>query len=774
MSEDKKLDGNVWKKRIVLISWIVFICMFIGLPLYIHAVKSDFLGLFGGMPSLSQLENPENDLSSTLLYSNGEEMGKYFRSNRSQVTYDELSPELITTLVVSEDHRFFTHSGLDLIAYLRVAKGLLLLNPAGGGSTISQQLAKKLYATRGQEMNGKIASLGRIPRLVVSKTKEWIIAVQLEETFTKEEIIALYLNTVDFGSNAFGIKAASETFFGKEPEDLNYQESSVLIGLLQAVTRFNPIVNYENSISKRNEVLRKLERADILTTAVYDSIHDLPIDLSNYNVASQNTGFATYFREVIKKDLLAYCKERDIDLYESGLKIYTTIDKQVQEYAENALYWWMDSLQSTFLEDWDGRNPWVDEKGKEIRGFIDVVVKRTDHYRKLKAKYGEDSDSIKIILNTPKPMRVFSWGGDIDTLMSPIDSLKYYKKFLQAGFMAMDPHSGHIKAWVGGINYKYFKYDHVRQGKNQPGSTFKPIVYATAIENGYYPCYEVVDERKTYQTGGTPPTWSPENANMKFTGESMTIRKGMAQSKNSVTARIMSLIGPENVVTKARSLGIESPMDPVLSLALGVSDVSVYELVGAYSAFVNGGTWTKPFYIQRIEDKNGEVIQDFVPQQKQALSEEDAYLMLHMLKGTLEEQGGTARRLDYQYQFLRDNNEVGAKTGTTQNYSDGWFMGVTKDLVAGVWVGGDDRAIHFPSITHGQGAYMALPIWGKFMTDIYADDSLGYEKGPFPKPRRALSVTMDCSEYGLTDPADSLLQQRLDSLNIDVNEEDIM
>ena len=520
-------------------------------------------------------------------------------------------------------------------------------------------------------------------------------------------------------------------------------------------------------------MLTKLGRAGVLTPEELDSLKQLPIDLSNYKVENQNTGLATYFREVIKRDLIKFCKERNIDLFEAGLKIYTTIDKDLQQYAENAMAWWMDSLQTTFLEEWGDKNPWVDEDGREIPGFIEMVMKRTDRYRKLKRKYGENSDSIDIILNTPRPMRVFSWEGEIDTVMSPMDSLRYYKKFLQAGFMAMDPHTGHIKAWVGGINHKYFKYDHVRQGKNQPGSTFKPIVYATAIENGYYPCYEVVDERRTYQTGGDPPTWSPENANRKFTGEKLTLRQGLARSKNSVTAYIMSLIGPENVVKKARSLGIESDLAPVLALALGVSDVSVYELVGAYSAFANKGTYTKPFYITRIEDKNGEIIQNFVPQQKQALSEEDAYLMLYMLRGTVEEEGGTARSLDYRWHLTDGNNEIGAKTGTTQNYSDGWFMGVTKDLVAGVWVGGDDRAIHFPNIRHGQGSYMALPIWAKFMTDVYADDSLGYERGPFERPRKPLSVTLDCSKYGLQ-PADSLLQKKLDSLRVDLDEDDIM
>ncbi len=770
MSSIKK-DRNI-KSKLVWAIWILLIGIFAGLPFYIYAVSNDLFGLFGKMPALSQLENPETDLSSTLYYANGEEMGKYFRSNRSQVTYDQLSNDLKMTLVASEDHRFYNHSGLDLIAYLRVVKGLLTFNLAGGGSTITQQLAKKLYSTRDETMEGSITKLGKIPRLIVSKTKEWLIAVTLEETFTKEEIIALYLNTVDFGSNAFGIKAASVTFFGKEPSELNFQESATLIGLLQAVTRFNPVLNYDNSFKKRNEVLFKLQRQDVISKVEYDSLIQLPIDLSNYKVANQNTGLANYFRAVIQNDLLKFCKERGIDLYESGLKIHTTIDKDLQQYAENAMSYWMDSLQTTFNESWGKRNPWVDENGKEIKNFISRVVKRTDHYRKLKRKYGADSDSIDIVLNLPKNMRIFTWEGEVDTLMSPIDSLKYYKKFLQAGFMAMDPHTGNIKAWVGGINYKYFKYDHVKQGKNQPGSTFKPIVYATAIENGYYPCYEVIDERRTYETGGTPPTWSPENSNMKFTGEKMTIRKGMAQSKNSITAKIMSLIGPENVVTKARSLGIESELAPVLSLALGVSDVSVYELVGAYSAFANKGIWTNPFYISRIEDKNGEIIQQYVPQQKQALSPEDAYLMLHMLKGTLEEEGGTARRLDYQYNLLKNGNEIGAKTGTTQNYSDGWFIGVTEDLVAGVWVGGDDRAIHFPSIKYGQGAYMALPIWATFMADVYNDDSLGYEMQPFKKPRKSLSVTLDCDQYGLI-PLDSAEKALIELNSTDLDEEGI-
>ena len=355
--------------------------------------------------------------------------------------------------------------------------------------------------------------------------------------------------------------------------------------------------------------------------------------------------------------------------------------------------------------------------------------------------------------------------------MSSMDSIRYYKKFLQAGFMAMDPHSGHILAWVGGINHKYFEFDHVKQGRNQPGSTFKPIVYATAIENGYHPCFVLEDVRKTYQTFSNPPTWTPRNADGKYSGEKMTIRKAMAQSKNSITAQIIYEVGPRNVIAKARMLGIESPLSPVLSLALGVSDVSVYELVGAYSAFVNQGTWTKPHYITRIEDKYGNVIKNFVPERKEALSEEDAYIMLYMLRGTVEEEGGTARGLA-RWDLLGENNEIGAKTGTTQNYSDGWFIGVTKDLVAGVWVGGDDRAIHFPSIRWGQGARMAMPIWADFMTKVYTDTTLNYTRGPFPTPRRRLSIQLDCSQYGLVDEIDSLTLKKLDSLQ-QIDESDI-
>ncbi len=752
--------------------------LFLSGPLYIYTVSIDLWGMFGGMPGTKQLENPENDLSSELYFADGSLMSRYYRYNRSPVSFDKLSPHLVNTLLISEDHRFYKHSGLDFIAYLRVFKGLITFSYAGGGSTLTQQLAKNLYNTMGGELEGRISKWSRnmgkpgfYSRRLIAKTKEWIISVKLEQTFTKEEIIALYLNTVEFSSNSYGIRSACETYFGKEPDSLNVQEAAVLVGLLQAPTTFNPKLNYDNSFRKRNEVLYKLYKRDYFSKDEYDSLVLLPIDLSKYKVDNLHTRLASYFRFTILWDLLAFCKENDLDLYEGGLRIYTTIDKTLQEYAEESVLWWMDSLQTIFLNEWKGKNPWVDKNNREIRGFIQQVTKRTKHYKELVAKYGEDHDSVDIVMNIPRPMKVFSWVGDIDTVMSPMDSIRYYKKFLQAGFMAMDPHSGHILAWVGGINHNYFEFDHVKQGRNQPGSTFKPIVYATAIENGYHPCFVLEDVRKTYQTFSDPPTWTPRNAEGKYSGEKMTIRKAMAQSKNSITAQIIYEVGPRNVIAKARMLGIESPLSPVLSLALGVSDVSVYEMVGAYSAFVNQGTWTKPYYITRIEDKYGNVIKNFVPERKEALSEEDAYIMLYMLRGTVEEEGGTARGLA-RWDLLGDNNEIGAKTGTTQNYSDGWFIGVTKDLVAGVWVGGDDRAIHFPSIRWGQGARMAMPIWADFMTKVYTDTTLNYTRGPFPAPRRRLSIQLDCSQYGLVDEIDSLTLKKLDSLQ-QIDESDI-
>ncbi len=559
MGANTNNTNNRTSRKTIIGIWLILFVLFLSGPLYIYTVSIDLWGMFGGMPGIKQLENPENDLSSELYFADGSLISRYYRYNRSPVSFDKLSPHLVNTLLISEDHRFYKHSGLDFIAYLRVFKGLVTFSYAGGGSTLTQQLGKNLYNTMGGELEGRISKWSRnlgkpgfYIRRLIAKTKEWIISVKLEQTFTKEEIIALYLNTVEFSSNSYGIRSASETYFGKEPASLNVQESAVLVGLLQAPTTFNPKLNYDNSFRKRNQVLYKLYKRDYFTKDEYDSLILLPIDLSNYKVDNLHTRPASYFRFTILWDLLKFCKENDLDLYEGGLRIYTTIDKTLQEYAEESVLWWMDSLQTIFLDEWGGKNPWVDENNREIRGFIKQVTKRTKQYKALVTRYGDGHDSVDIVMNIPRPMTVFSWDGEIDTVMSSMDSIRYYKKFLHAGFMAMDPHSGHILAWVGGINHKYFEFDHVKQGRNQPGSTFKPIVYATAIENGYHPCFVLEDVRKTYQTFSNPPTWTPRNADGKYSGEKMTIRKAMAQSKNSITAQIIYEVGPRNVIAKAR------------------------------------------------------------------------------------------------------------------------------------------------------------------------------------------------------------------------------
>jgi penicillin-binding protein 1A len=751
---------------IVIVLWVLFLGAAITIPSLFYMVKHDTNGWFGDLPSLQDLEKPDPDLSSELISADGVSLGKYYRKNRTPVTYEELSPELVNTLLVTEDIRFKKHSGIDLKGLLRAVIGKLTFQFNGGGSTITMQLAENLYSTSSANRGSlyKYSSVGQI----ITKLKEWIISVQLEQSYTKEEILAMYLNTVEYGSNSYGIKVAAKTFFNKLPSQLNYSEAALLVGAINAPTRYSPIMNPDNAMAKRTEVLYNLHKYGLLTRDTFDSLKTTDFGLT-YLVDNHNEGLATYFRFVIRNFLLSWTKEHGYDLFEDGLKIYTTIDSRMQEYAEQAMKEHMDTLQSIFDNHWANlkSNPWIDDNGNEIEGFIENAMKRTPQYRALVSNYGRESDSVEILLNKKKPMTVFSWDGEIDTVFSAYDSLRYYKKFLQAGFMAMDPKNGNIKAWVGGINHKYFKYDHVSQGKRQPGSTFKPFVYTVAIDNDYSPCYPVVDAPVTFaMPGQDPPTYTPDNASGKFSGEVMTIRQAMARSVNSITAFVMKQVKPETVIEYARRLGIESPLAPVPALALGAGgDVSLQEMLAAYSTFVNKGIYTKPFFISRIEDENGNVIQQFVPETREALNEETAYLMLHMLKGTTEETGGTGLTIDRE---LRMDNEIAAKTGTTQNASDGWFMGVTKDLAAGAWVGGDDRSIHFKYWAMGQGARTAMPIWEKFMLKIYADPTLGYQKGPFDKPLKPISVELDCDKYNdVLQPTDSL---RFDL----IDEDDIM
>ena len=748
MSKTTKPSIPVWASKTIKYLWIAFIGGVIFFILFVWMVSVNFLGLFGSLPDFKALENPESELASELYSADGFLLGTYARENRSPVKYEELSPNLVQALIATEDVRFEEHSGIDMTAMIRVfVKSILLGQDAGGGSTLSQQTAKNLFKTRTDASQGLLSSVPGL-RMLIIKTKEWIVATQLEKAYTKDEILTLYLNTSEFGSNAYGIKTAAGTFFNKLPSELAVQEAAVLVGLFKAPTYYSPVFNPDNSLRRRNTVLAQMVKNGSLGQAEFDSISQLPIEL-DYRVRNQNHGLATYFREIVKADLIKWTKENlksdgsAYDLFGDGLKIYVTIDSRMQRYAEEAVQEHMSTLQNAFFKEMGTREPWIDENWQVIPNFIETAVKRTEAYRLLKVRYGDDTDSIDLKLNEKKKMRVFSWKGEMDTLMSTMDSMRYYKKFLQTGFMSMDPMTGHIKAWVGGMDHKYFKFDHVKQGKRQPGSTFKPFVYAAAIENGYSPCYSVVDQPVEVYIPGQP-AWSPSNADGKFSYEKMTIRQAMAESVNSVTAYMMKKLSPRIVMETARRLGVTSDLEEVPSLALGVNDVSVFEMVGAFGTFVNKGEHTTPYYIDRIEDKNGNVIQQFTPRKKPAMSEEHAYLMLYMLRGGFEERGGTSQGVPYS---LREGNELGGKTGTTQNASDGWYMGVSKDLVSGTWVGGDDRAIHFRSWTAGQGGRTARPIWVKFMEKVYADKSLGYTKGPFPRPDRPLSIEIDCDKY---------------------------
>jgi len=749
--------------KIIIALWSLFALAIISFSLFIYSISINLNGWYGELPGLKSLENPKSDLSSVLYFADNKEMGKYYRYNRSQVTFDELSPNVVNALIATEDIRFTEHSGIDLYGLGRVFfKSILMFDKSsGGGSTITQQLAKILFRTRSDLSNG---SLNDVPvlGLVIAKMKEWIVAVKLERSYTKKEIIAMYLNTFEFGSNAFGIKTASKTFFNTTPDQLKIAEAAVLVGLCKNPNLFSPVYEPENAFERRNVVLNQMRKYGYIDDIAYDSISSKPIEL-DYDVENHNDGLATYFRGVILWDLLAWTRANGYDLYEDGLRIYTTIDSRMQKYAEEAVEEHMKFQQEIFDEHWEGKAPWRDESGRVIKDFIENQARRTKAYKYWEKKLGDDEEEIFKKLNEPKKMKVFSWDGEKDTVLSTMDSIRYFKKFLHAGFMAMNPNNGHIKAWVGGINYKYFKYDHVKQGRRQPGSTFKPLVYAAAIDNGYSPCYQVEDVPVTFEVPGDPPTWTPVNSNGKYTGETWTLREAMAQSLNSGTAYVMKKIGPQTVVDYAKRLGVESPLAAVPSLCLGTSDVSIYELIGAYSTFVNEGFYTMPFYIDRIEDKNGKVLKQFVPKTGEALSAETAYVMLHMLKGTTELPIGTAIGLDRE---LRTDNEIGAKTGTTQNYSDGWFVGVTKDLAAGAWVGGDDRSIHFRNIALGQGARMAMPIWEKFMKKVYADEELAVSKGPFKKPSN-LSIEIDCEQYDMQQNNVTDSTEQIQKLDVD-------
>ena len=696
------------------------------------------------------MENPESELASELISEDNVVIGKYFLENRTLVEYKELPESIVNALLATEDVRFTKHSGIDARGLVRSAIGVLTFQQGkGGASTLTQQVAKNLFDTRTQKYKGLLSYVPVI-KLFIVKTKEWITAIKLERNYTKQEIVEMYLNTVSFGNNAFGIKSAAKIYFNKSLNQLSTQQAALLVGMLQNPTQFNPRNKPENAIRRRNVVLSQMAKYGFLEQEKSIALQEKPLDL-NFKVDDHNTNLAPYLTATIQPDIektidelnLSRNEEDQLNINTSGLRIFTTINSKMQAYAEEAIHEHMMDQQEKFEKYWGKRNPWVNEEGKEIPNFIFNVAKRTQRYQELKSVYGDDMQAINKEMNTRVKMRVFTWNGEKDTLMTPIDSIKYYKRFLNTGFMAMSPKNGHVKAWVGGIDFRYFKYDHVRQGQRQPGSTFKPFIYATAIiNNSFSPCDTVRDEPITFgEEDGLTTDWTPKNAEGSYSYQNMTLRRAMGRSVNSIAAYLIKKTGPEKVIRTAQEMGITSKLNAVPSLCLGSSDVSLYEMVGAYGAFVNQGAYTEPIIITRIEDKHGNILIEKHTKVHDGIGPEVAYKMLHMLKGGLQEPGGTSQALN-NYKFTK-GNDVGGKTGTTSNYSDAWYMGVTNELVAGIWVGGDDRSIHFRSLALGQGSKQAMPAYAKFMEKAFADPELGLKKSAFAKPE-GVSVSLDC------------------------------
>lgn len=729
------------KKKYIKWFWIAFISPFAFFFLLMFAIS---LGLLGFMPSFEELENPKSNLASEIYSSDGVILGTYYIHNRSNVHFEDLSPHLVNALVATEDVRFENHSGVDVRSMFRVIVKNLLggKRSAGGGSTISQQLAKNLFE-RPENPN--------LLKMVVVKLKEWVTAAKLERNYTKNEIIAMYLNTVDFGSHAFGIKSASKTYFNTSPDSLKVEEAAILVGMLKAPSWFNPTRNPERALNRREVVLNQMRRYGYLSNEEYDSLRTLPLDMSKFAVLDQNTGQATYFRETLRLTLVEWSKNKikpdgsPYNIYKDGLKIYTTIDSRMQKYAEEAVTEHMkNDLQPAFFNHWKGYKsaPFgLDVTAADVNRLMDLSMRRSDRYIRMRRSEISE-DSIRKAFNTPQRMNIFTWNGEVDTLMTPMDSIRYYKHFLQTGVMALEPQTGHVKAYVGGVNYRHFKFDHVTQSKRQVGSTFKPFLYTLAMQEGEFgPCTRVPNIPVSF-TNHDGTLWTPKNSSTSMEGEMVTLKWALANSVNYVSAYLMKRYSPLALIKLVRRMGIKSHIDPVPAICLGTPDLSVYEMVGAMGTYANKGVYIEPIFITHITDKNGNLIESFMPNQEEAMNEETAYLMLSLMKGVVE--SGTGARLKYRYNLT---NPIAGKTGTTQNNSDGWFMGLTPNLVTGVWVGAEDRAVRFRTIALGQGANMALPIWALFMQKVYNDLSINLTQEDFEAPLKPVRVNLDCGKY---------------------------
>lgn len=737
------------------IRWF-WICIASGVAFLVLLFLLAGIGVFGKLPTFEELENPENNLASEVISIDGKTLGKYAKENRTPVHYKDLPSNLIEALVATEDERFYKHSGMDARG---TARALIKLGKGGGASTITQQLAKMLFTRKAS---------GNIFKRVIQKAKEIIIAVRLEKNYSKHEIITMYLNKYDFLNQAVGIRSASRIYFGKEPKHLKIEESAMLVGMLKNSSYFNPLRRSELVKQRRNVVLKQMERNDYLTKKWKDSLQQLDLKLDVHR-ESHSDGLATYFREYLRDYMKTWIinnpkpNGETYNLHSDGLKIYVTLDSRMQQYAEEATQEHMANLQRAFFNE-HKRNktaPFIDLTSKEIAATIDNAMRRSERWRKMKLA-GEKEKSIIASFKEKVPMKVFSWKGDIDTIMTPLDSIRYYKHFLRSGFLSIEPQTGHIKAWVGGTNYKHFQYDAVKQQKRQVGSTFKPFVYATAINQlkkspcDMYPntLFTIPKEKYSMQDD-----WTPKNAGESYGGE-RSLRNALANSINVITARLIDEVGPQTVANLAKRAGIESEIQANPSIALGAIDLSLYEMVSAYTNLPNKGQRVEPIMLLRLEDKNGTVLQEFVPKTNEVLSEESAYVMLDLMKGVTQHGSGARLRsgwtanpdkvvTGFPYLFT---NPIAGKTGTTQNQSDGWFMGIVPNLVSGAWVGGEDRATHFRYIDKGQGASMALPIWALYMKKCYADKALHISDKDFSRPAN-INIRLDCDEE--TDSKDS-------------------
>lgn len=716
-------------------------------------------GLLGPMPDFRQLENPKTNLATQIFSADDTVLGKfYFNDNRTPISFEEIPSEMIDALIATEDERFYNHSGID---FRGTARALFYLGKKGGASTITQQLARQLFV--GVRSRNTFQAIAQ-------KIKEWVIAIKLERRYTKNEIITMYLNIYDFNYNADGLRSASSIYFSKKPIELDLSESAMLVGMLKNSSLYNPLRRPEMVRERRNIVYQQMLRNALITEKDRDSLAALPIKL-DFNPQSHREGIATYFRAYLQqfmREWIANNPKEDgtfYNLYLDGLRIYTTIDSRLQTYAEEAVAAHMPNLQKEFFRqntsEFNETAPFLDVTSAEVENILNQAKRRSERWRKMKAQ-GVDEDAILASFETPTQMEVFSWKGDIDTVMTPTDSIRYYKHFLRAGMMSMEPQSGHVKAWVGGINYRHFQFDHVMQGKRQIGSTFKPFVYASAIDQlKVSPCDSLPDGYYCVEPAkfGAHDAWCPKNSGDRYIGK-RTLKNALANSVNTISARLIDKVGTRPVVNLVRNLGVSSPIPNVPAIALGSADLSVYEMVGAYATFANKGIYVKPVVVTRIEDKNGTVIYQTAPETKDVLSEESAYVTLKLLEGVTEAGSGIRLRhrgadktnpifrdivTGYPYEF---DNPIAGKTGTTQNQSDGWFIGMVPNLATGVWVGGEDRSTHFETIAYGQGATMALPIWANYMKSCYADSTLVVSKDAFVVPED-VSIPLDCDSLSV-------------------------